>query len=84
MLIRSPSSTRIVSYTFKIAGNTPTASEVTTAIGDANSRSQTTNFCIKSYDQQGNPAKLVVTGGASQSSASINFNATDAADCNGL
>lgn len=83
MLIRSPSSTRIVSYTFKIAGAAPTAAEVTTAVGDANSRSQTTNFCIKSYDLQGNPAKLIISGGASQSSASINFSATDAPDCNG-
>lgn len=84
LLIRSPSSTRIVSYTFKIAGATPTASEVSTAIGDVNSRSQTTNFCIKSSDRLGNPAKLVISGGSGQTAASINFNATDAPDCNGL
>lgn len=83
LLIRSPSSTRIVSYTFKISGSTPTASEITTAINDSNSRGQTTNFCIKNYDLQGPAAKLVITGGANQSAASINFNATDT-DCNGL
>jgi type II secretory pathway pseudopilin PulG len=84
LLVRSPSSTRIISYTFKIAGATPTASEVTTAVNDVNSRGQTTNFCIKNSDHLGSPAKLVVTGGSGQTAASINFNATDATDCNGL
>lgn len=83
LLIRSPSSTRIVSYTFKVAGSAPSPAEVTNAVNDPNSRSQTTNLCIKNYDLQGPPAKLVISGGANQSAASIKFDATDT-DCNGL
>lgn len=84
LLIRSPSSTRIIGYTFKIAGSAPTPAEVTAAVNTASSRAQTTDFCIKNYDQQGPPAKLVITGGANQSAASIIFDASDSVDCNGL
>lgn len=81
LLIRSPKSTNIVSYTFKLGGAVPT--DLTTIVSTPANRSQTTNFCIKSADNIGAAAKLIITGGASQSAAAINFNAIDT-DCNGI
>jgi Tfp pilus assembly protein FimT len=81
LLIRSPKSTRIVSYTFKITGATPT--DLSSVVSTAANRSQVTNFCIKNADGLGSPAKLVISGGASQSAATINFNGQDS-ECNGV
>lgn len=81
LLIRSPKSSRIVSYTFKVTGAVPT--DLSTIVSTAANRAQTTNYCIKSSDGLGNPAMLVISGGASQSAASINFNGSDA-ECNGV
>jgi type II secretory pathway pseudopilin PulG len=81
LLIRSPKSTRIVSYTFKITGAVPT--DLGSVVGTSANRSQATNFCIKNADGLGNPAMLVISGGASQSAATINFNGQDS-ECNGV
>jgi hypothetical protein len=81
LLIRSPKSTRVVSYTFKVAGSVPT--DLTPTVSTAANRSKTTNFCIKNADGFGNPAMLVISGGATQASAAINFNGLST-DCNGV
>jgi len=81
LLIRSPKSARVVSYTFKVLAAVP--NDLTSVVSTSTNRAQTTNFCIKSADLQGAPAKLVISGGASQSAASIVFDSTDG-ECNGL
>lgn len=81
LLIRSPKSTRVVSYTFKVPAVVPT--DLSSAVSTDANRSKPTNFCIKSADGFGDPARLYISGGGSQSAASVIFNTT-AADCNGI
>jgi type II secretory pathway pseudopilin PulG len=81
LLIRSPKSTRIVSYTFKVTAIVP--ADLSAIVNTAANRSQTTNFCIKNADTLGPPAKLVISGGASQSAASVVFDSNDG-ECNGI
>lgn len=81
LLIRSPKSSQLVSYTFVVPATVP--SDLTSTVNTTANRSQQTNFCIKNADGLGTPARLEVSGGASQSSAKIIFNATDS-ECNGV
>ncbi len=81
LLVHSPKSTRIVSYTFKVAVNS-VPQDLTSAVSTEANQSQATNFCIKSAEGLTNPARLYISGGSSQSSASIIFDA-NGADCNG-
>lgn len=81
LLLRSPKSSRIVSYTFAVPVTVPT--DLTPTVSNAANRSRATNFCIKSYDGLGLPARLAISGGATQSAASMIFNAADT-DCNGV
>jgi type II secretory pathway pseudopilin PulG len=81
LLIRSPKSNRIVSYSFVVPTTVPTS--LSSVVNDANARSQPSNYCIKSAEDFGGPAKLEISGGASQSAAKIIFNATDS-ECNGV
>lgn len=80
LLIRSPKSTRIISYTFTLSGSVP--SDLSSVVGTDANRAQATNFCITSADGFGNPARLYISGGASQTAASVIFEA-GLGDCNG-
>lgn len=82
LLIRSPKSSRVVSYTFKVTPAAP-PSDLTSTVAAAANRAKVTNLCIKSADGLGSPAKLVISGGASQSAASVVFNSVDT-ECNGV
>lgn len=81
-LIRSPRSTRILSYTYKTAPNS-VDSNLLPIVGNTNNLGKTTNFCIKNADGFGPPAMLVATGGSNQSAMQLVFDATDG-DCNGI
>ena len=83
-LIRSPRSTRIVSYTFKEpSGNYTLASLINPkSASAANNISKESNICLSSADGLGQPSKLVVTGGQGQDAIEVSFDAA-AGDCNG-
>ncbi|HVI69619.1 MAG TPA: hypothetical protein VM581_04125, partial [Magnetospirillaceae bacterium] len=80
LLIRSPKSSRVISYTFAVPAIIPP--DLTATVSNAANRSKATNFCIKSSDGLGLPARLAISGGATQSAATMVFNAADT-DCNG-
>lgn len=80
LLIRSPKSSRVISYSFVVPVTVPNS--LTTVVSTAANRSQATNFCIKSADLSGAPARLAISGGATQSTAVMIFDSTDG-DCNG-
>jgi len=81
LLIRSPKSSRLVSYTFVVPPTVPT--NLSSVVNTAVNRSQATNICIKNADGVGAPARLEINGGASQNAAKIIFNAADT-ECNGV
>jgi type II secretory pathway pseudopilin PulG len=81
LLIRSPKSSRLVSYTFAVPATVPT--NLTSIVNTAANRSQVTNFCIRNADGIGAPARLEISGGATQNAAKIIFNAADT-ECNGV
>ena len=83
VLIRSPKSTRVLTYTYKELGATP-ATDLTPVVSAAANRNQTVNFCIENADGQGLPAKLVVTPTATQNAVQIKFDANDATECSGV
>ena len=80
LLVRSPKSSRVVTYTFTVPATVPT--NLTTTVSNAANRLQKTNFCIKNADGLGPPAKLEITGG-NQNVARIFFNSLDS-ECNGV
>lgn len=86
-LIRSPRSTRIVSYVYKepsSAGSYSLASLINPSLpADANNISRAANFCISSADGLGQPSKIMVAGGQGQNEINVSFDAV-ASDCNGL
>lgn len=83
LLIRSPKSSRIVSYTYK--PGTPVASDLTTIVGSMANTGQTSNFCIKNADNLGLPAKLVVNDAPTQQAVQIVFDADNGGnECNGI
>ncbi len=81
LLIRSPKSSRILSYTFTVPAAVPT--DLTSTVANPANRAKATNICIKSYDGLGLPARLSISGGSSQSATTMVFNAADT-DCNGV
>ena len=81
LLLRSPKSARIISYTFAIPAAVPT--DLLPTVNNVANNSKATNFCIKNFDGLGSPARLAISGGATQSAARIIFNAADT-DCNGV
>lgn len=83
-LIRSPRSTRIISYVYKQpVGNYALAPLVNPATpGDANNISKPASFCIKSADGIGTPSKITVSGGQGQDAIGVSFD-TVTGDCNG-
>ncbi len=87
VLVRSPKSSRILSYTYK----PPTTISTTLLDIDGNAvvtnsanLGQTTNFCVKNADNLGLPAKMIVTGAPTQSAVNVIFDADTSGDeCNG-
>lgn len=82
LLVRSPKSTRILSYTVAVPATVP--NDLTSIVTNTTTNLGTTaNYCIMNADNLGPPAKLVVIGTISnQTAASIVFDA-NAGDCNG-
>lgn len=81
LLVRSPKSTRIVSYTFSVPAVVPT--DLVPTVSAAANRSQPTNVCIKGFEGTGPPARLAISGGASQSAAKMIFDSPES-ECNGV
>jgi type II secretory pathway pseudopilin PulG len=83
LLIRSPKSSRIVSYTYK-----PTAIpavDLSPVVNAAVNAGQTTNFCLKNADGSGLPAKIVVTNAPTQEAVQVTFDADSGGnECNGI
>lgn len=86
-LLRSPRSSRLVSYTFTIdrsaldgAGETPLA----TYLSQPANIQQKTNFCMRSVDSPDKPAAITVADGEGQNAISLQFDIGDVAEsCNG-
>ncbi len=85
-LIRSPRSTRIVSYTYKepaAAGSYNLPSLIDPSVpANANNISKAANFCVSSSDGLGQPSKLTISGGQGQDAIGVSFDAV-VGDCNG-
>lgn len=85
-LIRSPRSTRIVSYVYKepaATGSYSLASLINPNLpADANNISKPASFCVLSADGIGNPSKITITGGQGQDAIGVSFD-TVTGDCNG-
>lgn len=83
-LIRSPRSTRIVSYVFKEpSANYALAPLINPGVaGNANNISKAANFCVRSADGFGSPSKIMISGGQGQDAISVAFDALTG-DCNG-
>lgn len=83
LLIRSPKSSRVVSYTYK--PTTPVVSNLLPIVNSAANTGQTANFCIRSADNFGLPAKLVITDAPTQQAVQVDFDAdTGGNECNGV
>lgn len=87
LLVRSPKSSRVVSFTYKPPATiTPSLVDVDNAsvVGNAANVGQVNNFCIKPEDGLGLPAKLEVTAAPTQSAVQIVFDADGSgSECNG-
>ena len=83
-LIRSPRSTRIVSYVYKEpSGSYALAPLINpSAPTDANNISQPASFCLSSADGLGSPSKITISGGQGQDAIGVSFD-TIPGDCNG-
>lgn len=83
-MIRSPKSTRIVSYTYKEPGASYNLYSLVnpTVAANVNNINKPTNFCLQSADGFGVQSKLAITNGQGQAAIQLDFNAT-AGDCNG-
>jgi hypothetical protein len=86
-LIRSPKSSRILSYTFKPQATVTTALvdlSGAVVVNDTANLGKTTNFCVKNADGIGLPAKMVVTDAPTQSAVQVVFDAdSSGSECNG-
>lgn len=84
LLVRSPKSSRIVSYTYKPVAPTP-AADLTPVVSSAVNVGRTANFCIKNADNLGLPAKIVVSDAPTQQAVHITFDADSGGnECNGI
>jgi hypothetical protein len=83
-LIRSPRSTRIVTYTYKEPGATYSLAPLINPSlpADANNIGKAANFCITSADGLSQPSKIVTSAGQGQDAIGVSFDAL-AGDCNG-
>lgn len=83
-LVRSPRSTRIVTYTYKEpAAAYSLASLINPSLpADANNISKAANFCITSADGLSQPSKITTSAGQGQDALGVSFDAL-AGDCNG-
>lgn len=83
-LIRSPRSTRIVSYTFKEPGGSYNLKSLInpSVSADANNISKASTFCLLSADGIGMPSKITTSGGQGQDSIGVSFEAISG-DCDG-
>lgn len=83
-MIRSPKSTRIISYTFKEPSGPYTLySLLNPAVAaNANNINKPANFCLQSADGFSVLSKLMVTDGQGQAAIQLDFNATTG-DCDG-
>lgn len=83
LLVRSPKSSRVVSYTYK--PTSPVDSNLSGVVATAANVGQTSNFCIKNADNLGLPAKLVVSNAPNQQAVQIVFDADNGGnECNGI
>lgn len=76
-LIRSPRSSRIVSYTFTDDGSNALSAK----LQGANSEGNATNICIKSADNLGRAAAVTVGAGQGQDSVTIQFDVDEPQEC---
>lgn len=84
LLIRSPKSSRIVSYTYKPVTPTP-AADLTSVVSSTANIGRTSNFCIKNADNLGLPAKIVVSDAPTQQAVQVIFDADSGGnECNGI
>ncbi len=83
-LIRSPRSTRIVSYVYKEPAGSYALAPLINPLtpGDANNISKPASFCVKSADGLGSPSKITISGGQGQDAIGVSFDAVTG-DCNG-
>jgi len=81
LLIRSPKSSRIVSYTFVVPAIVP--NNLSSVVGDANTLLKTTNFCFRDAEGNGQQANLRITSAPTQEAAKVLFN-TPNTECNGV
>jgi type II secretory pathway pseudopilin PulG len=83
-LVRSPRSTRIVSYTYKeLSSSYALAPLINPGVAsNANNISKPASFCISSADGIGQPSKIIVSGGQGQDAIGVLFD-TVVGDCNG-
>ena len=86
-LIRSPKSSRVLSYTYKASSSISTQLvdiNGAVVVSDAADAGKTANFCVKNADGIGLPAKLVITDAPTQSAVQVVFDAdTSGNECNG-
>jgi hypothetical protein len=87
LLVRSPKSSRIISYSYVTPASITTLLIDSTGAGvvsNAANVAKTNNFCIKNADGLGLPAKLVVDDRQTQSAVQIVFDAdASGSECNG-
>lgn len=84
-IIRSPRSTRIVSYVYRQPSNSTYALAPLinpNVAANTNNISRAANFCMSSADGIGQMSKVMVSGGQGQDSISVSFDAVTG-DCNG-
>ncbi len=83
-LIRSPRSTRIVSYVYKEPGASYSlASLINPSVpADVNNIGSPATFCLTSADGFSQPSEISITGGQGQDAIGVMFSAP-AGDCNG-
>jgi type II secretory pathway pseudopilin PulG len=80
-LLRSPRSSRIVSYTFP--GAVPANGRLTAIVQDPTNIQKPSNICILSADNLGSPAKITIAAGQGQDAVTLTFDALST-DCVGV
>lgn len=83
MVLRSPQSSRLVSYTFSIPNSIPRDLSDYVDPSKSNNIGQKTNFCIARVDGGGQQAALQVAGGQGDSAVDVIFDGLDFQDCDG-
>ncbi len=83
-LIRSPRSTRIVSYVYKEPGASYALAPLIdpSVPANANNISKPANFCLSSADGLSRPSKITISSGQGQDAIGVSFD-TVTGDCNG-